>query len=419
MSSGGRKSQARVSPFCVSFFVMLLQALLIPAAAVAGAAAGEPLRRLYIDADYSGNREASLGLEYGVAAAVRLAGGEAAGMPIEIVPLNNHGNSVRSRLHYERAADDPAALAVIVGPGSAVVGECEVTDLLKGLPLVVPLTSSISAGTRGCSVFRLVPDDLAVARLLCGRARGRGFSRPVLMLSDDYSGRSLREAVAEVALSKGESVPGVRWIQRGMNERTLRVMLRTAVLSAFDCIILSAPAEQCGVFFRAMLSLPPRFRLPVISHWHLASNDFIRAVPESDINRLRLEFLYSRTEFPDVGQSGPGGGEAGLGSRMRQALEVERPGAVQTLGTAPMQLLYAFDAVRLLLKAAERAGSSGVGQGFRRSLRGALASGAGTVSGLNARYDNSFGSGDGGGPLVGNLGFYRFDRGGEIVAADR
>ena len=91
--------------------------------------------------------------------------------------------------------------------------------------------------------------------------------------------------------------PPIDWFNWSISEVNMRLKLRNIQQSGADCLIFVGNAQDSKTLARSMLSLEPKARLPILSHWGITGGDFHTEIPHEQRQQLELEFIQTCFSF--------------------------------------------------------------------------------------------------------------------------
>jgi branched-chain amino acid transport system substrate-binding protein len=259
---------------------------------------------LYIglDADMSAvAKEGGIAIQRGAMIAieeVNNAGG-VLNRPLELIIKDHRGNPARGIANIKALSKQPDLVAVLGGVHTPVA--------LKELPIIhnndmiylVPWaagTAIVNNGYKPNNVFRISVRDEEAGKVLIEHAKKLGTSNVGLLLERTGWGRSNETSIASAAAEKGVSITAIEWLNWGQKDVTKEIA--SLVSQGAEAIILVTNAPEGIVAVRSLLKLENAKDLPIISHWGIASGDFVEQVGLSQLAKLNLYVLqtYSFTK---------------------------------------------------------------------------------------------------------------------------
>jgi branched-chain amino acid transport system substrate-binding protein len=364
---------------------LLLFGLLL-AAVPASSQTGQPLR-LYIDADRTHSTASAKAIEQGVRTALSEVGNRLNGRPVELVIRDHRTNAVRSLQHLEEFLADKNAMALFSGMHSPPL--LENREFINQNRILV-LNPWAAAGpiTRPADgpnwIFRLSVDDTKAGEVIAEHAHREGFEFPFLLLEETGWGRSNHHTMTAAVNALGMEVAGTEWFHWGTTPIEMELALGKALTSGADVIFLVANAPEGEAILRAMHSLFEGQRLPIRSHWGITGADFVASVGMETLKEVDLSFIQTRFSFINHGDRA----SARRVLKWAGALYPEIRGPRDI--TAPAGFIHAYDLTRLLIAAAEQAGTAGSIQEVRQGIHQALENLDRPVTGLIKIYERPF-----------------------------
>lgn len=335
---------------------------LIAAPALSGAAGAAGPVLVGIDGEFGlQNSTSAQAIELGVRIAlaeINGAGGVLGGRRIDVITKDHRSIPARGINNIAEFAAMPEVVAVFGGRFSPVV--IEELPALKAahLPFLAVWSAAdaiVDNDSKPNYAFRLsLRDSLAMPFMLKSAAQ-RGLDRVGLLLTNTAWGRS-NLAAADKYAESGKSPKLVatawyNWTEKSLVDKYLKLQAAGAT-----AIVLVANDDEAALLVREIAALPPRQRLPVISHWGVTGGKFVRAagptLKEVDFTIVQtFSFFNARKEPLErfMGSAKPFGV-----SRIEQI-------------ESPVGVAHAYDMMHILAKAIERAGSAD-----RRKVRDAL-----------------------------------------------
>lgn len=282
------------------------------------------------------------------------------GRSLSLVVTDHRGNPLRGRDNMADLAAMPDLVAILGGLHTPVA--LEVLPLVHeiGVPYLIPWAAGTPVVHNGYDpnfVFRVSVCDQFAGDFLVQAAFDSGFGRAGLLLENTGWGRSNSEAMTGAIDSRNMETASVQWFNWGVTD--LSPALAAMQKAGADVVLLVANPPEGQVLVKAMASLPPEDRLPIISHWGITGGKFASQVKD-DLGQVSLMFLqtfnFAAPPFPD---------RADDLFRAYQRLYPEVENRMD-IPAAP-GLAHAYDLVHLLAKAIETAGSTD-----RAAIRDAL-----------------------------------------------
>lgn len=336
--------------FPMPLFLALAMAALSPHRA---AAAQDPVI-IGLDADMSSSSaQSGEAIRRGAAVAIAEinAAGGLLGHPVDLVVRDHRGIPARGRDNVEDFAAMPGLLAIIGGAHTPVALDELETIHQRHIIFLVPWaagTTLVENGYNPNFVFRVSIRDESAGGFLVRKAEEAGYRAPAMMLERTAWGRSNERAIV-AALNDNRNLRLARteWFNRGthsLDDAVDRVLAANA-----DVILLASGAPEGRLLVRAMAARTPAQRLPILSHWGIASGGFVRETgPAAETVDLRVlqTMLFARPPFPDrVSRF--------FATYRKLFADATTPAAI----LSPAGTAHAYDLVRLLAMAVRQAGT--------------------------------------------------------------
>lgn len=311
--------------------------------------AAEPLI-IGVDADLSAVAvEGGIAITRGVELAIDEinASGGILGREVRIIAKDHRGNPSRGVFNIQQFSEMPNLLAVVGGVHTPVVlAEIDVIHR-ENILMLVPWaagTSIVDNGHEPNNVFRVSVRDAEAASVLIGHAKQKGLCKVALVLERTVWGRSNLESLQQAASENGVSITSVHWINWQQKDFSEDI---TAIKNAdAEGIILVSNVPEGVVVVDEMLKQNIA-SLPVISHWGIASGQFISALanPTGDYDISVLQtFHFSQQK----------------NSKAKQLLDAyyNKYGLTDIHAISGVTgLAHAYDLIHLIAAAADKAGS--------------------------------------------------------------
>nr|WP_220099422.1 ABC transporter substrate-binding protein [Alteromonas lipotrueiana] len=329
---------------------ILLFILLFVGTAFATEPDEEPLF-IAIDADFSTVAvEGGNAIARGVALAVARINQEGGvlGRPLRIIHKDHRGNPARGVANIRQLAQTKDLLAIVGGIHTPVaIAELPLLhkhNLLYLGPWAAG-TAVVDNNFEPGNVFRISIRDSEAASVLIKHAKARGFKRVALALERTGWGRSNLESIKNAAQANDISVEKVTWInwqQKDFDDAAISIDA-----AGVDAVIMVANAPEGAVVSKA-LHRTMGGKMPVISHWGIASGNFVTTVGPKILSELDISVIQT---FSFLYQNNPAA--ARLYKDYQAAYGKAAPDAVP----AVVGVAHAYDLVLLLAQAVKQADS--------------------------------------------------------------
>jgi branched-chain amino acid transport system substrate-binding protein len=343
--------------------------------------AGKPPVLVGLDAELGlDNSTSAQAIELGMRAAmaeINAAGGVLDGRKLELVSRDHRSIPARGIRNIKEFAAMPDLVAVFGGRFSPVIIEEMPTLTQARLPFFAVWSSAdaiVDNGMQPNYLFRVsLRDSLAMPRMLKS-AEERGYARVGLLLTNTSWGRSNQAAAARYAGSHRRKASIVHTAWYNWRDSTLLPGYMRLLAAGAQAVVLVANDDEAAILVKEIAALPPAQRLPVISHWGVTGGDFVSqagpALQQVDFSVIQT-FSFFRAD-PQM-----------LAKFMKAAATVSPVRRIEDI-QAPVGVAHAYDAMHLLARAIEQAGSAD-----RRAVRDALEK-LGSYRGLVRRYERPF-----------------------------
>jgi branched-chain amino acid transport system substrate-binding protein len=216
------------------------------------------------------------------------------GRKLELIIKDHRGNPARGLVNISEFADQEDLLAILGGVHTSVV--------LKELPVIhqhklifldpwAAGTPIVDNGFKPNYVFRVSVRDKEAGKVFIDYAKKNGISKIALLLEQTAWGRSNEKSITEFSAKSGVEILGVQWFNWGQKSFDHE-------LSAFNsldigAIIMVANAPEGADFIKDLVTQPLLLSLPIISHWGIASGDFVEKVGLDSLNKVKLSVLQT------------------------------------------------------------------------------------------------------------------------------
>lgn len=364
------------------FPVRPLRALALIAALLPGAAAADDAPLIIgLNADLSSaSALAGEAIHRGAAVAIAEinAAGGLLGRRLELVARDHRGIPARGRDNIEAFAAMPNLLAVMGGAHTPVVLD-QLEDIhLHRIIFLIPWaagTTLVDNGHNPNFVFRVSVRDEFAGAFLVDKAEAEGYQMPGLLLERTAWGRSNERAmIAALNRTPALRLTRTEWLNRGV--QSLDDAVDRLAAAGTDVVLMAAGARESAMLIKAMAARSEAQRLPIISHWGIASGDFAAAagpaVQGIDLRVLQT-FLFARPPFPERAARF-------FATYRRLFADATSPEAIRS----PAGMAHAYDLIRLLAMAVRKTDTTD-----RLTIRNAMEA-LGRHQGLVRNYDPPF-----------------------------
>jgi branched-chain amino acid transport system substrate-binding protein len=343
--------------------------------------AGNPPVLVGLDAEFGlDNSTSAQAIELGMRAAmaeINAAGGVLNGRKLELVSRDHRSIPARGIRNIKEFAAMPDLVAVFGGRFSPVIIEEMPTLMQARLPFFAVWSSAdaiIDNGMQPNYLFRVsLRDSLAMPRMLKS-AEERGYTRVGLLLSNTSWGRSNQAAAERYAGSRRSKARIVHTAWYNWRDSTLLPGYKRLLATGAQAVVLVANDDEAAILVKEIAALPPAQRLPVISHWGITGGDFVSQAGPA-LQQVDFSVIQTFSFFQADPQM--------LAKFMKAAATVSPVRRIEDI-QAPVGVAHAYDAMHLLARAIEQAGSAD-----RLAVRDALEK-LRSYRGLVRRYDPPF-----------------------------
>lgn len=307
-----------------------------------------------LDADMSGHSALSgEAIRRGILLAIDRvnANGGLLNRPVKLEVRDHRGNPARGIDNIEEFADTKNLVAVVGGIHTPVaLAELEAIHRRKIVYLGpwAAGTPIVDNGHTPNFVFRVSVRDQHAGGFLVDAVRRRGFKKPGLLLWRTGWGRSNEKAIKTALDMAGMQLAGVEWFNS--SQSSMQKQIKALSQKGADVLMLVANAADGLIAVRDISNQPAAMRLPIISHWGITGGDFYNDagtdLPKVDLSFLQT-FSFFKPPFPER-------------SDALFAAYCSRFGPCQSPADvfAPVGTAHAFDLIRLLAIAVEKAGTT-------------------------------------------------------------
>jgi len=262
--------------------------------------------QIYLDADFTGTKTASLSIQQGINVALAEENYRINGYQFEVVTKNHRGNTLRSKRNLEHFIADDSALLLFSGLHSPplLANKNFINDnhilVLNPWAAAGPITRTIDENNW---IFRLSIDDSNAGTFITQHALNEGFTKPFILLEDTGWGRSNQNTMTKALAVNNIKAKGIEKFNWGLGIHHAKLLLRTAKSSGADVIFFVGNANEGKTFAKAMLALEGDLQLPIRSHWGITGGDFPEVINNEARNKLDLQFIQTKFSFVTQPQS--------------------------------------------------------------------------------------------------------------------
>jgi branched-chain amino acid transport system substrate-binding protein len=311
---------------------------------------------IYLDADFTGTKVASISIQQGINVALAEENYNINGYQFEVIAKDHKGSSLRSKRNLEGFLADNNALLIFSGlhspPLLAHKNFINNNQILVLNPWAAagPITRTVDNNNW---IFRLSIDDSNAGTFISKHALNEGFKKPFLLLEDTGWGRSNQNTMVKALAANKVKPKGIEWFNWGIGINHAKILLRKAKSSGADVIFFVGNANEGKSFAKAMLALEDNLQLPIRSHWGITGGDFAEVINKEARKGLDLQFI--QTQFSFVTQSQPLLAQSVLAQAISMYPEINAANDIK----APTGFIHAYDLTKLLITAIKQSGLTG------------------------------------------------------------
>ncbi|MGJ8693336.1 MAG: ABC transporter substrate-binding protein [Thalassotalea sp.] len=212
--------------------------------------------------------------------------------PLKLIIKNHRGNPARGVNNIKQLSTLTDLVAVIGGVHTPVA--------LKELPIVhekeiiyldpwAAGTPIVDNGYQPNFVFRVSVRDEEAAKIMIPHAKQKGITRVGLLLERTGWGRSNEKSLSAAALEHQVEIADIAWFNWGQKNVDKEINILTK--KGAQAIILVANVPEGVTIVETMLK--QNVKLPIISHWGIASGNFVEQVGLSSLQKLDISVLQT------------------------------------------------------------------------------------------------------------------------------
>ncbi len=272
------------------------------------------------------------------------------GRSLELVVRDHRGNPARGVDNIQELSDMPDLLAVVGGLHTPVA-----LQQLKSLheKKIIYLgawaagTPIVANGYEPNYVFRVSVRDEYAGGFMVKHALDHDVKKLGLLLERTGWGRSNEKAVTTALAERGLVAAGVEWFNWGIKDMGEQIE-RLHAAGADGVILVANPPEGLAAL-KSMAARPESARLPIISHWGITGGKFPQLAGDllDEVDLVFLQtFSFLAPPFPERADK--------IFERYR--LSFTETKTVEDV-MSPPGTAHAYDLIKLLGKAVEKAGS--------------------------------------------------------------
>ncbi len=342
---------------------------------------------IYLDADFTGTKTASLSIQQGINVALAEENNRISGYQFEVIAKDHKGNSLRSKRNLESFLADNKALLVFSGLHSPpllahknFINNNHIL-LLNPWAAAGPITRTTDKNNW---IFRLSIDDSNAGYFISNHALSEGFNKPFLLLEDTGWGHSNKKTMEKALAASNIRPKGITWFNWGLGINHAKLLLRNAKSSGADVIFFVGNANEGKTFAKAMLVLEKELQLPIRSHWGITGGDFAEEINNEAREQLDLQFIQTKFSFLAPQQSSLA--QQVLSQAIAIYPEINTANDIK----AATGFIHAYDLTKLLIAAINQSGLTGDKHHDIKAIKLALEDLKLSVQGLIKNYQTPF-----------------------------
>ena len=343
--------------------------------------------KIYLDADFTGTKVASISILQGINVALAEESHLIKGYQFEVITKDHRGSSLRSKRNLEGFLADSHALLIFSGLHSPPLLAHKNFINNKHILVLNPWAAAgpiTRAADKNNWIFRLSIDDSNAGSFISKHALKEGFKNPFLLLEDTGWGRSNNNTMTKALAVNTIKPNGMTWFNWGLGINHAKILLRNAKSSGADVIFFVGNANEGKTFAKAMLALEPELQLPIRSHWGITGGDFPDVINTEKRQKLDLQFIQTQFSFLTQPQS-----------QLAKQVLSQAIGMYPEIKTAhdikaATGFVHAYDLTKLLIAAIKQSGLTGDKAQDKKEIKQALEQLKMPVQGLIKHYQAPF-----------------------------
>ncbi|MEO0444218.1 MAG: ABC transporter substrate-binding protein [Pseudomonadota bacterium] len=279
-------------------------------------------------------------------------GGGVLGRPLLLDVRDHRGNPARGLANIRYFSQKQDVVAVLGGVHTPVaLHELDSIHANKMIYLGpwAAGTPIVDNGFKPNYVFRLSVRDEHAGDVLMRYAQSRTINTVGLLLERTGWGRSNERSMERVAADLNITIAGKEWFN--WREKTMSASIERLLALGAEAILLVANAPEGAVIVNNMAALPEQKRIPIFSHWGIASGSFVNQVGLENLQKVDLSVLQT---YSFLAPNNPKKSQSLLAHYQS---EYDKTITAKTIPAAA-GVVHAYDLVNMLAKAITKAGSS-------------------------------------------------------------
>jgi len=353
----------------------------------ANSAYGENNYKIYLDADFTGTKAASISIQQGINVALAEEKYIIENFHFDLETKNHRGNSRRSKRNLEQFLADEEALAIFSGLHSPpllankdYINENKIL-MLDPWAAAGPITRPKTVNNW---IFRLSIDDSNAGKFISEQALKENFTKPFLLLEDTGWGRSNENTMTKALAAKNITPSGITWFNWGLGINHAKLLLRDIKSSGADVIFFVGNANEGKVFASAMIALEKDLKMPIRSHWGITGGDFAQVIDAKSRAELNLQFIQTKFSFLTQPTS-----------QLAQQVFAQTNSIYVDINTvddikAQTGFIHGYDLTKIFISAIKQAGLTGNRKKDMQAIKLALENLHAPVAGLIKNYKKPF-----------------------------
>lgn len=280
------------------------------------------------------------------------ASGGVLGRQLQLEVKDHRGNPGRGVANIEYFAGQKNTVAVLGGVHTPVALKELPTIHQNKLIYLGPWAAGTTIVDNGFSpnyVFRLSVRDEYAGSILMGHAKEKGYANVSLLLERTGWGRSNERSMTLAAEKQGININSIHWFN--WQEPSMERQINKIIDSGAEAILLVANAPEGAIIAKNMASISPDKRIPILSHWGIASGAFKKLAGIDVINTVDLFVLQTYSFLA------PSNAEKN-NALLNAYRENFDPKVNETNIPAAVGVAHAYDLVHLLSLAIKQAGTT-------------------------------------------------------------
>ncbi len=366
-------------------FLLFIKSLFV----VSNVQANDNVIHIYQDADLSIHSESSKAIQLGIEVAFAEIDNEINGSKVIFKYLDHRGNVIRSKRNYQTFLKDPNALVIYSGIHSPpLIKNRDFINKNQALTLVpwaagAPITRFPAEENW---IFRLSIDDMQAGGVIVDYAmKNQQCRKPHLLLENTPWGSSNLINMSEALVNYNIKSPEISRFNWNIKAKGAHILIDNIINQGNDCVILVSNAIEGTVFANAMLDVPKKQRLPIISHWGITSGALHEKIDANQRKELTLNFIQTCFAFTNKLQTP-------LAEQVFKRLVEYTEGDIQKPSDlkSAVGFIHAYDLTKLLIQAIRQSELTGDTIKDRNTIRLALEDLSQPVKGLVKTYIKPF-----------------------------